>query len=82
MDRTVITIPSAIPMVALTGPQDVFLRMLEKAYSHLAITVRGNEFILRGEAVDVAQFQGLINRNGNWRYKSTPSRSFITKHSK
>ena len=60
MDRTVITIPSAIPMVALTGPQDVFLRMLEKSYSHLAITVRGNEFILRGEAVDVAQFQGLI----------------------
>jgi len=60
MDRTVITIPSAIPMVALTGPQEVFLRMLEKSYSHLAITVRGNEFILRGAAVDVAQFQGLI----------------------
>ncbi|GDX22860.1 phosphate starvation protein PhoH [Actinomycetes bacterium] len=60
MNRIVITIPSAVPMVALTGPQDVFLRMLEKSYSHLAITVRGNEFILRGEAGDVAQFQGLI----------------------
>jgi len=61
MDRTVLTIPSAIPMVALTGPQDLFLRLLEKSYSHLAITVRGNEFILRGEPGDVAQFQGLIS---------------------
>jgi len=60
MDRTVLTIPSAIPMVALTGPQDVFLRLLEKSYSHLAITVRGNEFILRGEPGEVAQFQGLV----------------------
>ncbi|CAB4802381.1 unannotated protein [freshwater metagenome] len=47
-------------MVALTGPQDVFLRLLEKSYSHLAITVRGNEFILRGEPGEVAQFQGLV----------------------
>ncbi|MBU6243015.1 MAG: PhoH family protein [Acidobacteria bacterium] len=60
MDRTVLTIPSAVPMVALTGPQDIYLRLLEKSYSHLAITVRGNEIILRGEPGEVAQFQGLI----------------------
>ena len=48
MDRIVLTLPSDIPSVALTGPNDSYIRALENAFKDVAITVRGNEVILRG----------------------------------
>jgi phosphate starvation-inducible PhoH-like protein len=61
MDKVVISVPSAIPMVAITGPADSYLRQFEKAFAHLTITVRGNEFIVRGEESDIQTFRSLIN---------------------
>ena len=50
MDRIVLTLPADIPSVALTGPNDSYIRALESAFRDVAITVRGNEVILRGSA--------------------------------
>ena len=48
-------------MVAITGPADSYLRQFEKAFAHLTITVRGNEFIVRGEESEIQTFQSLVN---------------------
>jgi phosphate starvation-inducible PhoH-like protein len=48
-------------MVAITGPADSFLRQFEKAFAHLTITVRGNEFIVRGEESEIQTFRSLVN---------------------
>ena len=61
MDKVVISVPSAIPMVAITGPADSYLRQFEKAFAHLTITVRGNEFIVRGEESEIQTFRSLVN---------------------
>jgi phosphate starvation-inducible PhoH-like protein len=61
MDKVVIAVPSAIPMVAITGPADSYLRQFEKAFPHLTITVRGNEFIVRGEESEIQTFRSLVN---------------------
>jgi phosphate starvation-inducible PhoH-like protein len=60
-NKVVIAIPSAIPMVAITGPADSYLRQLEKAFSRIAITVRGNELIVRGDDLEIEIFQSLIS---------------------
>ena len=61
MDKVVISVPSVIPMVAITGPADSYLRQFEKAFAHLTITVRGNEFIVRGEESEIQTFRSLVN---------------------
>jgi phosphate starvation-inducible PhoH-like protein len=61
MDKVVISVPSAIPMVAITGPADLYLRQFEKAFAHLTITVRGNEFIVRGDDSEIQTFRSLVN---------------------
>jgi phosphate starvation-inducible PhoH-like protein len=52
MERTLITVPTAIPMVALIGSHDDNLRVVEAAFPSVNITVRGNEITLRGPHVD------------------------------
>ena len=47
-------------MVALVGPRDDYLRILEKEFSNLAITVRGNEIYVKGDSDKVKVFTDLI----------------------
>ncbi len=61
MDKTVIAIPSAIPMVTITGPADTFLAEFERAFPELGLTVRGNEFLVRGPEQIIAEFRSLIS---------------------
>jgi phosphate starvation-inducible PhoH-like protein len=71
MERTLITVPNAIPMVALIGPHDENLRVIEAAFPLVNITVRGNEITLRGAHADCQTIENLFNemmvviRSGN-----------------
>jgi phosphate starvation-inducible protein PhoH and related proteins len=71
MERTLITVPTAIPMVAVVGPHDDNLRAIEAAFPSVNITVRGNEITLRGPHEDCAKLENLFNelmvviRSGN-----------------
>ena len=71
MERTLITVPNAIPMVAVVGPHDDNLRVIEAAFPSVNITVRGNEITLRGPHTDCAKLENLFNelmvviRSGN-----------------
>jgi phosphate starvation-inducible PhoH-like protein len=60
MDRIVLTLPSDIPSVALTGPNDSYIRALENVFKDVAITVRGNEVILRGSADGTERVKKLM----------------------
>jgi phosphate starvation-inducible PhoH-like protein len=61
MDKTVIAIPSSFPMVGITGPGDSFLDEFERAFPDLGITVRGNEFLIRGPETTISLFRSLIS---------------------
>jgi len=61
MDRTLITVPAAIPMVALIGPTDSNLRVIETAFPNVSMTVRGNEIALRGDLEECAKVETLIS---------------------
>ncbi len=71
MERTLITVPTAIPMVAVVGPHDDNLRAIEAAFPSVNITVRGNEITLRGPHDACAKLENLFNelmvviRSGN-----------------
>jgi phosphate starvation-inducible PhoH-like protein len=71
MERTLITVPNAIPMVAVVGPHDANLRTIEAAFPSVNITVRGNEITLRGPHTDCTKLENLFNevmvviRSGN-----------------
>jgi phosphate starvation-inducible PhoH-like protein len=71
MERTLITVPNAISMVAVVGPHDDNLRVIEAAFPSVNITVRGNEITLRGPHIDCARLEDLFNemmvviRSGN-----------------
>ena len=71
MERTLITVPTAIPMVALIGPHDDNLRAVEAAFPSVNITVRGNEITLRGPHIDCLTLENLFGelmvviRSGN-----------------
>jgi phosphate starvation-inducible protein PhoH and related proteins len=71
MERTLITVPKAIQMVALLGVQDSNLRTIEAAFASVNITVRGNEITLRGPHDDCNKLENLFNelmvviRSGN-----------------
>ena len=60
MDHPLITVPAAIPMVALTGPQDSYLRIFESTFPGLLITFRGNEIFVKGDASEASQFETLV----------------------
>ena len=61
MDRLLITIPPAIPMVSLVGPQDAHMLAIEAAFPSVNVTVRGNEITLRGPHIDCLAMEKLIN---------------------
>jgi len=61
MDPIVIKVPAAFPMVALVGPSDSHLRILENQFPQLAITVRGNEIYVKGEPEPAKQFLDLVD---------------------
>jgi phosphate starvation-inducible PhoH-like protein len=71
MERTLITVPTAIPMVAVLGPHDDNLTIIEAAFPSVNITVRGNEITLRGPHTDCVKLENLFNelmvviRSGN-----------------
>lgn len=60
MERTLITIPPAIPMVALVGANDANMLAVEAAFPSVNITVRGNEITLRGPHIDCQQLEKLF----------------------
>jgi phosphate starvation-inducible PhoH-like protein len=60
MDRIVLSLPADIPSVALTGPNDSYIRALENTFKDVAITVRGNEVILRGSAEGTERVKKLM----------------------
>ncbi len=71
MERTLITVPPAIAMVALLGPHDENLRTIEAAFPSVNITVRGNEITLRGPHIECQGLESLFKeimvviRSGN-----------------
>jgi len=60
MERTLITVPTAIPMVALVGPADKNLREIESEFPNISLTVRGNEIALRGDHEECDRVEQLI----------------------
>ena len=60
MERTLITVPTAIPMVALVGPADNNLREIESAFPNVSMTVRGNEIALRGDVEECDKVEQLV----------------------
>ena len=61
MEPALITVPVAIPMVSLVGPNDSYLRILEGAFPNIFITVRGNQIFANGDSAEVKRFEGLIS---------------------
>ncbi len=88
MERTLITVPTAIPMVALIGPHDDNLRAVEAAFPSVNITVRGNEITLRGPHVDCIALENLfaelmvVIRSGNTLTSDAVARSIAMLESK
>jgi phosphate starvation-inducible PhoH-like protein len=60
MERTLITVPPAIPMVSLIGANDANLRAIEAAFPSVNITVRSNEINLRGPHIDCLAIEKLF----------------------
>jgi phosphate starvation-inducible PhoH-like protein len=60
MERLLVTIPPAIPMVALLGAGDANILAIEAAFPSVNITVRGNEITLRGPHIDCLALEKLF----------------------
>jgi phosphate starvation-inducible protein PhoH and related proteins len=60
MESPLITVPTAIPMVALVGPNDAYLRILESTFTKVIITVRGNEIFVKGDLEESAALESLL----------------------
>jgi phosphate starvation-inducible protein PhoH and related proteins len=60
MERTLITVPPAIPMVALIGVGDSNINIIEAGFPSVAMTVRGNEITLRGPHIDCLAVEKLF----------------------
>ena len=60
MERTLLTVPPAIPMVSLLGANDANLRAIEAAFPSVNITVRSNEITLRGPHIDGLAIEKLF----------------------
>lgn len=61
MERAFFAVPNAIPMVALLGAADAHLRLIERAFPTLSITVRGNEITFSGDLEESSRLAALIN---------------------
>ncbi len=55
-----IVVPASVPMVALLGPSDEHLALIEKAFK-ADVHVRGNEVTLSGEPAEVALAERLLD---------------------
>ena len=55
-----IVVPASVPMVALLGPRDEHLALIEKAFA-ADVHVRGNQITLRGESAEVALAERLLD---------------------
>ena len=55
-----ISIPNSQPMVALLGPQDAYLRLVEAAFPEADLLVRGNEITISGSPSDAGIIETLI----------------------
>ena len=60
MERTLLTVPPAIPMVSLIGANDANLRAIEAAFPSVNITVSSNEITLRGPHIDCLAIEKLF----------------------
>lgn len=60
MEPRIIKLPATFSMVALVGPNDAYFRILENRFPELAITIRGNEIYVKGDADQVKQFSDLV----------------------
>lgn len=49
-----------VAMVRLLGPQDRFLKTIERTFPSVEVLVRGNRIVLDGEATEVAAAQALV----------------------
>ena len=61
MERLLVTVPPAIPMVALVGAQDANILEIEAAFPTVNVTVRGNEITLRGPHIECIALEKLLN---------------------
>ena len=57
---TTIVVPASQQMVALLGPEDAYLLLVEKAFPNADILARGNEIRVSGDAEDVAMIDMLV----------------------
>ena len=46
---------------SLLGPQDSYLRQIEGAFPLIQVTVRGNEFFVKGDQEQTIKFEALVN---------------------
>ena len=60
MESIVIKIPTSIPMVALVGPNDSYVKVIEERFPDLKITIRGNEFMIKGPDHSATLVKDLI----------------------
>jgi phosphate starvation-inducible protein PhoH and related proteins len=57
----IIVVPNSIPMVALLGPQDEHLTLIERAFPAADVHVRGNQITVSGEPAEVALMERLVD---------------------
>ncbi len=60
MAQTTIVIPHSLPMVALLGSDDEYLRLVEEAFPTTDIMARGNEITVSGSPADVGIIDTLV----------------------
>jgi phosphate starvation-inducible PhoH-like protein len=58
--QATITVPASQPMVALLGPGDELLRVVEAQFPEADVHVRGNEMRIQGSAEDVGLIEILV----------------------
>jgi phosphate starvation-inducible PhoH-like protein len=59
--RTTIVVPASQPMVAVLGPRDELLKVVETAFPTVDVSVRGNEITVVGEPGEVALVERLYD---------------------
>ena len=58
--RTIIEVPNSQPMVALLGPGDEYLRLIETAFPEVDVLVRGNQITVDGTPEDIGLIDSLV----------------------
>jgi phosphate starvation-inducible PhoH-like protein len=60
LSTAIITVPGSQPMVALLGASDAYLRLIERAFPHADLHVRGNVVTISGAPQDVGTIETLF----------------------